>query len=430
MSHEQHKRIVIVDGHSTGRELRRALAERAVECLHLRSTSELPAPVARSFDPSRYDADLGHLGTPEAAAIALAALRPDAVVAGSEWGVLYAEAVAERLGLPTNRPALRTARRDKFEMIEAVRAHGLLAAEQVCVGGRTAAVAWATARGRWPVVVKPLDSAGSDGVTICRSSEDIEAAFDSTLGRENFMGSRNKKLLVQEYLPGPQYIVNTVSAGGRHYVTDVWAMTVTLRGGRVVPGAIRLLDPRAARPAALIDYARKVLDALGIVDGAAHSELKWTPRGPALIETGARLMGAAMDEPSYRAADQRTQADVFAGVLTDSPAECDRLFARGTYERRSHIAKVLFNFGSDGEVAATAGLDRLELLPSFHAHYRALGHGARVWKTADWLACGGIVYLVHDDATQIERDIDTFRRWESNGQLYGVRARGRAHAIA
>ena len=48
--------------------------------------------------------------------------------------------------------------------------------------------------------------------------------------------------------------------------------------------------------------------------------------------------------------------------------------------------------------------------------------GGRVWKTADWLACGGVVYFVHADPEQIASDIATFRAWGRRGALYELAA--------
>jgi len=413
-------RIVIVDGYSTGRELVRELRGRNVECLHLQSAPEVPAEVRNCFDPSPYHRSLGYLGDAAAAAEKLAALAPDAVVAGSEWGVTFAERVAHGRGLATNRIETLLARRDKFEMVEAVRRHRLLAAEQGVVSTAEEAHRWAEAHGRWPIVAKPLASAGSDGLTICQSRADIDAAFDKVVGKDDFMGCRNDQLLMQSYLAGPQYIVNTVSWDGRHYVTDVWSQTETRSGSAIVPGGIELLDPAHPTVKALIAYTLRVLDALGIENGAAHTELKLTPQGPALIETGARLMGAAMDEHSYQAAGMQTQASVYASVLAGTDADRDALFAKRHYQPKRHMTKLLFNFQTDAVVRDTKGLDRLGRLPSFDAHYRPLAEGARVWKTADWLACGGVVYLIHDDAKQIAADIEMFRSWEKQGALYGL----------
>jgi hypothetical protein len=416
--HDQ-KRIVIVDGYSTGRDLVRELVDRNVECLHLRSTEQLPAAVANSFNPAPYDADLGYVGEAGAAIDMLTPLAPNAVVAGSEWGVTFAEQIAHGMGLPTNRVEMASARRNKFDMIEAARRHGLRVAQQASVSNVGAAHEWAARHAKWPIVVKPMSSAGSDGVSICGNHAGIDAAFVRALGRENYIGCLNERLLMQSFLAGPQYIVNTVSRGGRHFVTDAWFMTIAAPPS-LMPQDIQLLDPVVPTTQALIKYTFGVLGALGIENGAAHTELKWTPEGPALIETGARVMGAAMDSPSYRDAGMESQAMAYARILAGSDAECNAVFAKRHYGLRRHITKLLFNFRRTGQVRGIDGLVRLRRLRSFNAHYRPLRIGDRVRQTADWLCTGGVVYLIHDDPHQIAADIDVIRTWEQRGELYAL----------
>jgi biotin carboxylase len=417
----RNKRVVIVDGYSTGRELVRELSRRGMTCLHVRSTAQIPAPVVNCFDVSAYDKDLGYLGPVAEAATALQILSPDAVVAGSEWGVTFAEFVAQDLGLPTNRIETISARRNKFDMIKAVRAHGLHVAEQSSVTSAREAHLWAMLHGKWPIVVKPMLSAGSDGVVICRDHADIDYAFAQALYRENFLGCFNDRLMIQSYLAGPQFIVNTVSRGNRHFVTDAWHVAYrTVPGGSIAAGSMTLLDPEQATSRVLFDYTLAVLPALGIENGAAHSELRMTAQGPALIETGARLMGGAMDLDSYRAAGLPTQASRYADALTMPAGAIGSVDGEDTYALKRHLAKVFFIFDRAGEVYDTDGLSKLKTLPSFHAHYRALEKGARVWRTSDSLFCGGVVYLVHEESEQIDDDIQRFREWEAAGDLYTV----------
>ncbi|HEY3599782.1 MAG TPA: ATP-grasp domain-containing protein [Paraburkholderia sp.] len=415
------KRIVIVDGYSTGRELVRELNSRGVSCLHLQSSAQIPALAAKCFDVSPYERDLGYLGPVNEAVAALATVQPDAVVAGSEWGVTFAEFVAQCLDLPTNRIETISARRNKFDMIEALRVRGLRVADQAPVNSAQEAHIWAVLHGKWPVVVKPALSAGSDGVVICNDHADIDHAFEQALYRENLMGCFNDHLVIQSYLSGPQFIVNTVSHGGRHCVTDAWHVDYrTVPGGSIAAGSMTLLDPAHPVSRELMAYTLAAVSALGIENGAAHSELRMTPQGPALIEAGARLMGGMMDPESYRAAGLPTQASRYADTLTMGADEIDVLFGHGIYARRRHLAKLFFVFESAGEVSSAAGLAKLKTLPSFHAHYRGLAKGGQVWRTSDSLFCGGVVYLVHDDPAQIAADIQQFRAWDAAGRLYAV----------
>jgi biotin carboxylase len=426
MSHRK-PRIVIVDGYSTGRELVRELAARNVDCVHLRSTADVPEPAARSFDIGPYAIDLGHFEDMCAALAAVEAVEPQAVVAGSEWGVTLAEWLADGLGLPTNRMPLASARRDKFAMIEAVRRTGLLVAQQAALSSVEEARDWVRRRDQWPIVVKPLSSAGSDGVSVCACMGDVERAFAGAMNRRNFMGLCNERLLLQSYLSGPQFIVNTVSRDGLHYVSDAWYMTVGTPWSPTAMRELHLLEPSLALAQALFDYTKTAITALGIENGAAHSELRWTPNGPALVETNARIMGAAMDPVPYRAAGLPTQASCFAEAIT-SPAQFESTLARGHYEFRQHLTKVFFLFEHAGEIGGVGGLDRLSALPSFHAHYRALRPGDRVWRTSDTLARGGTVYLVHAERPRILADLERIRAWEKQGALYAVRTASEAAA--
>jgi hypothetical protein len=421
MKFNGNKHVVIVDGYSTGRELVRELSSRGATCLHLRSRPEIPVMAPTCLDLSAYDKDLGYLGPVDAAIERLRLMHPDAVVAGSEWGVTFAEFVAHGLGLPSNRVETISTRRNKFEMVEAVRARGLRAADQALVQTALQAQAWAKRHGKWPVVVKPMLSAGSDGVVICNRHADIDHAFAQSLYRENLLGCFNDRLMIQSYLSGPQFIVNTVSRGGRHFVSDAWEVAYrTVPRGSIVVGSMRLLDPSQSVSRELIAYTLAVLPALGIENGAAHTELRMTPQGPALIETDACVMSEAMDAAPYRAAGLPTQAGRYADVLMTSDAVNYSAAGESCYGFKRHLTKVFFVFDQPGTVRDAGGLSRLKALASFCGHYRSLEEGARVGRTLGSLCCGGVVYLVHDDPRQIEADLRQLREWEAEGELYAV----------
>ena len=44
------------------------------------------------------------------------------------------------------------------------------------------------------IIVKPMDSAGSDDVTLCRSIDEVKAAFGNIMGKVNGLGIVNKVL--------------------------------------------------------------------------------------------------------------------------------------------------------------------------------------------------------------------------------------------
>lgn len=421
MGESRTKNIVIVDGYSMARELAHDLHAMGANLFHLRSTAEPPPVFRAGINMSPYRGDLGYIGSAEQAAGVILDMDIDHVVAGCEMGVSYAERLAHLAGTPTNLYRTIPERRNKFRMIAALHRRGLLAADQTLVRDEEQAVAWAQRYGNWPLVVKPLDSAGSDNVTICRSLDEVRAACRRAFGAHTVFAQPNRELIVQSWLDGVQYIVNTVSRDGRHFMTDAWRTNIRLLPGyAMVMEDFELLDPASELASHLLSYTFDALDALGIVNGTAHSELKWTTRGPALIETGARLMGAAMDRDSYAAAGLKTQS-IYHALDLMRPETMNELRSRSDrYARGRHVAKVFFAFAGDGVITSVDGLKRLNTLPTFHAIYRTLPAGTRVHLTTDSTGWGGAIYLVHDDPELIKRDREQIREWDEAGLLYDV----------
>ena len=144
----------------------------------------------------------------------------------------------------------------------------------------------------FPAIVKPVDSAGSRGVTKVESESEIEPAILAA-----FEHSLSKKVIVESILAGTEYTVETFSQGG---VTHVLAVTgkkkVTGTRGTV---AIELATPDL--PTHLItllgDTAVAALTALGHIDGPGHSELITNDDGCiGVVETAGRGGGFMLFE--------------------------------------------------------------------------------------------------------------------------------------
>jgi biotin carboxylase len=167
--------VVIVDAYATTKRLGPAFRAAGCDVLRVLSTPEPPPLYRPAFDTSSFTATLRHDDDFGATLDAVAAYRPDAVLAAGESGVELADRLAEALGLPGNGTALSAARRDKFAQIEAVRAAGLRAAAQIRVRDARHLADWHRSRGG-RVVVKPVRSAGGDGVSFCDSPDQSVAA--------------------------------------------------------------------------------------------------------------------------------------------------------------------------------------------------------------------------------------------------------------
>ncbi|HEY1619515.1 MAG TPA: hypothetical protein VGG25_17975 [Streptosporangiaceae bacterium] len=401
--------MVLVDAFSTGAMLARQAAAR-YRLVHLRSRPDMPGAFAASLPRDvGFEADLSY---PEQAGEVLGLLdrlRPVAIVPASEFGIEVADELSGRLGLRGNDPALSAARRDKSAMMAALAAASVRAPRQHRGTSAAELVAWRRAAGLGKVVVKPLDSAGSEDVYACETDGEIAAAFAAILGKTNLMMRPNDAVLAQEYLDGDEFVVNTVSRDGTHWFTDAWlsrkAVVSGSGNGNGAAGTRRIYDHEdllAAddpRLAPVLPYVGEVLDALGITDGPAHTELIAAPRGPCLLETGARVSGLA-DPPALDRCTGANQVSLAVDCYSGQPGALARAPLR--YRRRERARCVNLIAAREVPMPAAALRAALAGLPAVQSIRFRRQEGEPVSVTVDLNTSPGVVFLVHPEQAEID----------------------------
>lgn len=403
--------VVLVDAYSTGAMLARAFDHQR-PCIHVRSRRAMPAAFSASLPKELFIADLTFQEDDIDAFLALLRPhRPCAIVAASEFGVELADLLAERLGLVGNTTALSQARRNKYLMAKAVAKAGVAVAGQTEGSELADLLQWYRQQSTGRVVVKPLDSAGSDNVFICEDEHQIASAVHKILGTTNLMMRDNHTVLLQHYLEGDEYVVNTVSHSGRHWITDIWkCRKILISEGRKIYDYEDLLAPDAQETPALVAYVGTVLDALGIAYGPAHTELILTREGPRLLETGARISGLANPAVLKRATGA-DQIELSTKCYTDSAGLEQHALL---YQRHAHVrcVNLIAHRASSFSHAVSNGFfDQLE---SFESVRFRMPDGAQTRPTVDLNSSPGVLFLVHSDAGQIERDYQALRQWEES----------------
>ena len=138
----------------------------------------------------------------------------------------------------------------------------------------------------FPAVLKPVDSAGSRGVTYVACAEELNAAFMKT---RNF--SRCGRLILEEFMPGIEVSVEAFVCNG-----EISILTLSDKNRTRPP---YLLDTAVMFPSAhpeemqerIRDVAVKAIRALGIDNCPIHMEQMITPEGPKVVEMAARGPG-------------------------------------------------------------------------------------------------------------------------------------------
>ncbi|MDX3660673.1 ATP-grasp domain-containing protein [Streptomyces sp. ID05-26A] len=399
-------RIAIVDAYSSAHRMAPEFHAAGFDVVHVQSTPAIPKVYSASFQRDDFVDNVVHEGDFEHTVRQLEKHELTHLIAGIESGVELADELSERLGLRSNGTELSEARRDKHRMIETVRAAGLRAAHQIRTADTDELAAWhAEVGGR--IVVKPLKSAGNDGVFFCDSPEESVAALRSILGADSALSTRNVAVVAQEYLHGIEYYVNTVSLDGNHRVCDIWRTShVSANGVLDLLEGSYLLPRRGAVQDALVEYAFGVLDALGIRHGPAHMEVKFTPDGPALIEVGARVCGGDLPNLARHAVD--------GGQLewtVQAYARPEQFLARHSddYRVERHAACVGLVSPVRGRLRSYRHLDRVERMESVREIKVFVKPGDQLVETVDDFTFPAAIYLLHDLESVVMRDFATIR---------------------
>ena len=161
-----------------------------------------------------------------------------AVVPGSEPGVLLAEDLQELFGsLYSNGAETKLWRRHKYTQIERLRDAGLRATRQTFASTAEEAVAWQRGnnKGKFPVVVKPAMSGGTDGVYVCNTDAEIYEAFRLECGKVNVNGELcgpDISCYDLQRLGGTE-LVDRVSVSGEGGLSTSWKAAMSTSWGEI-----------------------------------------------------------------------------------------------------------------------------------------------------------------------------------------------------
>lgn len=409
---------VLVDPISSGKYLAEEFIARDFRCIAVLS-KPVPDEFKCGYAPDKFEQVIMFDGDIDALAQQLARWEPACVVLGFETGLDLADRLAARLGLPGNDAATSAARRDKYEMHARLRAAGVRSVLQARVSGVEAARQWLGAHDAWPVVVKPSDSAGSDHVYICQDAQQALHAVTEVIGRTNMLGGVNRDVVLQEFLDGREWVVDTVSCDGRHVVTNVSRyLKSVLPDGSLVYRHAEFLSPSDPEHAELINYALSVNDALDVRYGAAHLEIIITDKGPTLVEINARMHGC-----------DAVKALQWCYPVTQVDLTVDAFIAPASFERKSRLAfknekYMLAHYvvaEKAGTVTKIVDPEVLRSLPSYKFHCLP-SQGKVVRKTISLMTSLGHVWLVNDNAAALWADDRTLTSMTQQGELLAIEA--------
>ncbi|MDR2661612.1 MAG: ATP-grasp domain-containing protein [Treponema sp.] len=219
----------------------------------------------------------------------------------------------------------------------------------------------------FPAVVKPVDNMGARGCRRVDSPDELETAVAEAL---EF--SRSRRVIVEEFMEGPEFSLDAVVYRGEVTICGVADRHIFfppyfIEMGHTMPGAISPEDREA-----LAGVFIRGIRALGIDNGAAKGDIKLTPQGPMIGEIAARLSGGYMSGWTYPYA---SGADPTGGALSVALG----LPPGGLEPVRNWTAAERAFISIPGVVRGIYGLDRARGVPGVKDLFLRAAPGRRLF---------------------------------------------------
>ena len=178
---------------------------------------------------------------------------------------------------------------DKLAMKKRLQAEGIPIPRFADVSDKSILLSQANQIG-FPLIIKPVDSRGARGVQLIEMASELDSAWELA-ARE----SPTSRVMLEEYLEGPQFSTETLVDRGRYYTLGFadrnyeWlprTKPFIIENGGDAPTGVS-----ANIKAEVIATVERAAAALGINQGVAKGDMVYTAQGAKVIEIAGRLSG-------------------------------------------------------------------------------------------------------------------------------------------
>ncbi|MED4226522.1 ATP-grasp domain-containing protein [Neobacillus cucumis] len=139
-----------------------------------------------------------------------------------------------------------------------------------------------------PLIVKSPTSAGSKDVLLANDRNQLKQAMQKLL-------EKNEQILLEEYLDGPQYLIEVLVHNGTITIVAVVEQQITFTQRFIVTGYCLLPYINERLYYSLLETVGSIIRAFQMKNGACHLEMRIVDGMWKLIEMNPRIAGGAMN---------------------------------------------------------------------------------------------------------------------------------------
>jgi carbamoylphosphate synthase large subunit len=340
-------------------------------------------------------------------------LDPVLVIAGSEFGVPLATKLSEDLGLPGNPVSSIRSMTEKDAMQEALKKNGLRYIRGQVVKTEAEAESFFHSLGTEDVVVKRTRGAGTQGVYLCHGLDEVMNAVRESFNHRIINGDEEVGILIQERIFGTEYVVNTMSCNGEHFVNSVWKYDkIRMPNGTNAYNTAMTVKNLEVGHSALMRYACRVASAVGVKYGPIHGEYIVDEKGPVLIEVNCRPMGGRLRRKYVENIFGHHETDIALDSYLD-PIKF-RYDMTKPYRAGKFAAMKFFILKEDTEAYSAPIIQIAKQLRSYYtADFARVGREPVMTETRNLETSGGTVYLIHEDEQVVREECELLHLLET-----------------
>lgn len=145
-------------------------------------------------------------------------------------------------------------------------------------------------KGNFPFIIKSPNSTGSKDVYKVTSRRQFKK-----LSQKMSNKYPGESILIEEYLDGPQYLVEVVVYQNHIHIIAVFQQDITFQQRFIVTGYSLLINPPLPFFNELKDAVETIVKAHGMEMGTCHLEIRRVSSGWKLIEVNPRISGGGMN---------------------------------------------------------------------------------------------------------------------------------------
>ncbi|OTA15306.1 phosphoribosylglycinamide synthetase [Xenorhabdus beddingii] len=391
------RNILIVDPFSTGSFYAPILSKQGFDCYSICSSEHITAYYLNSYTGDGFINK--KMLSPEDAVSNFNKDSIFSIISGSETGIAVSDKLSKEFGVYGNDPDTSFLRRDKYFMQKKLKEENLSYINTEVISRYNYDISHLPDYNGY--VIKPCNSAGTDGVIFCKSKLDLKENIKNILwGERNITGELNDNYLIQEFIFGDEYVVDMISDKGKTYVSSLCKYSKgKYNGFNFVYESLEILDPSDSRFDFIISYSLQCANALGFYFGPIHMELILSNKGPVMIEAGARLHGGIAPlifEKCYENDLLNTAISLYSGLNLSNK-----------HSKKIKHGKIVFLI-NENDKAIIINKDELfsqfNKVESFSLGKILYKEGEYLPLTKDLLTCPGIICLINDNLNDLIHD--------------------------